>query len=59
MVHIRGHLDNQEWEWLKTLLNTEKYLGDERSCRILDKIKTNEVDNGKLGTARFIQNGRI
>lgn len=50
MIHIRGHLTETEWGWLKDILTREKILGDDDSRRILDKISTNEVKaDGRLG----------
>lgn len=60
MVHIRGHLTEREWAWLKDRLELEQVLGDDESKYILGKISTNErgCNNGKLGTVA-IQNGRV
>ena len=50
MVHIRGHLTEAEWAWLKTMLTNEQYLGGKDSSEILKKISTNEeARHGKLG----------
>ena len=46
MVHIRGHLTTQEWNWLKAKLNNE-FIDSEIADSIKAKISTNEEDGHK------------
>lgn len=41
MVHIRGHLTEREWNWLKAKLNNE-FIDSEVAQSIKSKITTNE-----------------
>ncbi len=41
MVHIRGHLTEREWNWLKAKLNNE-FIDSEIAQSIKSKITTNE-----------------
>ena len=61
MVHIRGHLSEGEWKWLKETLQFESIIGNNatEAKGILAKISTNEeANNGKVGTVT-IQAGRV
>lgn len=60
MVHIRGHITEQEWKWLKDTLEMEGFInGTDIPKNILAKISTNEeANNGKVGTVT-IQAGRV
>lgn len=60
MVHIRGHITEQEWKWLKDTLEMEGFInGTDIPKNILAKISTNERggNDGKLGIATM-QSGR-
>lgn len=54
MVHIRGHLTEREWNWLKAKLNNE-FIDSEIADSIKAKIKTNTEDEREVK----IQQGRV
>jgi hypothetical protein len=54
MVHIRGHLTEREWNWLKAKLNNE-FIDSEIADSIKSKITTNTKDEREVK----IQQGRV
>lgn len=54
MVHIRGHLTEREWNWLKAKLNNE-FIDSEIADSIKSKITTNTKEESEVK----IQQGRV
>ena len=46
MVHIRGHITEQEWNWLRAKLNNE-FIDSEVAQGILAKINANDIKEAK------------
>ena len=54
MVHIRGHITEQEWNWLRSKLNNE-FIDSEVAQGILEKITVNDIKEAK----RPMQGGKV
>lgn len=46
MVHIRGHITEREWNWLRAKLNNE-FIDSEVAQGILAKINANDIKEAK------------
>ena len=46
MVHIRGHITEREWNWLRAKLNNE-FIDSEVAQGILAKINVNDIKEAR------------